>query len=312
MALTVDRETRTISDVAVMTLGVTIDGRFTIDETTLQQVHDLMSARVDGMPVLSEHYGETSDLVGRLLNPRIVEGALRADLELFAAAEDVELLLEAAEKMPSGFGLSISAYDCTTDGKEKLLRVNSMSSVDLAQLPAANPRGLLSGKGGVDTGHRIARAALSGATLATIPSPPPDMTPEEINSAVAAAVTAAMEPINAELADLKAKLEALPAPAPKEDEAVMAATLKAQRDQTAAQVIDSLNAQLGARLGIKLKANPHADDNAAPGTPEAVIETTLKAHVAAGKSAREAYTLTAQSHPKEYQAALSANRLPKL
>lgn len=192
----VDAPNRTLRDVAVLTVGQTVDGRFIVDEESLRTALKVMQEwGPEGVPSLDRHDGEALNILGRLVNPRIDHSSLRADLEFLETFEDGDRLLEIASKMPRAFGLSL----CCTHEKNKNLRVTGITSIDLAQVPAANPRGLLS-------------AEIPANKNPESDEPSPSMNPDEIKSLlqeVIAPLSARLEAMEKGYADMSAKLEAM-------------------------------------------------------------------------------------------------------
>jgi hypothetical protein len=284
-------EGRVISDVAVISAGETVDGRFDITADTLADVLRLMTAKADGTKVLADHDAEVEDLVGRLVNPRMSQDGLsvRADLEVFESAEAGDIILESAAKMPGEFGLSINATEAEVI--EGVLRVRKLTSVDLAGDPAANRNGLLS----VDSGAPIKANPAAPSTYDIT-----DMTPDEIKALVAECMASYAE----ELKSIKASLEAMvppAAPSPEEEEAEMAALSAKVADKVTAQ----LRASLGLGEGVKLAVSPEGTAPKSPeGTPSAQLTVILRKHVADGKTRTEACTLAAKADPALYQAAM--------
>ena len=280
----VNRDQGIIVGAPVISLGETVDGRYVVDQASLAAVLALMEARAaEGTPVLAEHGGESTDLIGRLISPRIEGDRVVADLALLQSAEDRDLLLEAAQVMPSAFGLSINAL--VEPREDRLLRPLTLYSVDLAQVPAANRRGLLS-------------AAPDNVR--------PDMTPDEIKLMIEEAMSARLADYETKMADLTAKLEAMTPPAPPVDPKPMvdemAATLRAELTAAVAAV----PARLRAEMGATLRASPAADKSGPATFREAVArlsandKTLPKTH-----AIREAI----RQHPDLYAAARASGDL---
>lgn len=143
----IDREKGIIFGVSVITEGEALGHGFKIDATTLAGVLSCASAFADGVRVKIEHGTGFESIVGTLRDFRIEGPQLRADLHLIVSHEKTPSILEMAEKMPGGFGLSIafSGKSETIDGA-KLARCSELYSVDLVDMPAANPGGLFSAR----------------------------------------------------------------------------------------------------------------------------------------------------------------------
>lgn len=285
-------EGRTIRDVSVISTGDTVDGRFEITGQTLADVLSVMSGKPDGTKVLADHDAEVEDIIGRLVNPRLSDdgASLRADLEVFDAAEAGNIILESAAKMPSEFGLSINAHSVTVE--KGVLRVHAMKSVDLTGHPAANRSGLLS----VDNPARP-----NGST--TTPTTP-DMTPEEIKTIVAEC----MAPLSEKMAALEAKLAEAPAapvpPTEEEEKAVEAAKMSAIADAVTAKLRASLGLGEGVKLSIAAVSEPaKGKQEETPGVKFSALVAEL---VKSGKSRTDAIRLAATQNHDIYRAALAA------
>lgn len=161
----VDRENKIIYGVAVMTKGFVKDERgWEIDDITLDQVVSSGNAHKFGMKSRFGHPNMSGTALGTFLgrakNFRIDNDVARADLYLSDTASktpDGDLatyVMDMAEKEPDMFGISIVVkqeeleYRRNSDGtreKDKfgkelpaLLRVKSLSAVDIVDSPAAN------------------------------------------------------------------------------------------------------------------------------------------------------------------------------
>lgn len=141
----IDRVAGIIKGVSVITTGVAKGHNRLIDQTTLSQIHGLMSAFPDGTKVKANHFSGFEGIVGNLRSPRIEGDQLKADLHILQSHEMAGLIMEMSEKQPSTFGLSVS-FSGVPEEKEKLLyaRAAELYSVDLVDDPAANPSGLFS------------------------------------------------------------------------------------------------------------------------------------------------------------------------
>jgi hypothetical protein len=133
-----------IEGVSVITEGDALGHKFTIDATTLAQVKQCADAFSDGVRVKIEHGTGFESIVGVLKNFRIDGAQLRADLHLIKSHPQTETILEMAEKFPGSFGLSIS-FSGNPD-ENGAARCLDLYSVDLVDMPAANPNGLFSAR----------------------------------------------------------------------------------------------------------------------------------------------------------------------
>jgi len=158
----IDRDKGIISGVSVITEGDALGHGFEIDATTLAGVLSCALAFADGVRVKIEHGTGFESIVGTLREFRIDGKQLRADLHLILSHEKSASIMEMAEKMPGGFGLSIAFSGASEkDGEKKLARCTELYSVDLVDMPAANPGGLFSAK--VDS----AKVCMAEATAET-------------------------------------------------------------------------------------------------------------------------------------------------
>jgi hypothetical protein len=83
------------------------------------------------------------EIVGRLVNFRIEDEKVLADLQLFQTSPRRDFILELATKTPEAFGLSISFEGKPQDvNGAAYARCTRLRSVDLVDEPAANPDGL--------------------------------------------------------------------------------------------------------------------------------------------------------------------------
>ena len=84
-----------------------------------------------------ERCRDVRDLVGRFSTPRLVEGKLKADLEVLP--QHADLIFALASQMPDLVGMSINARGrtCSRDGEEIVESITQVKSVDLVTEPAA-------------------------------------------------------------------------------------------------------------------------------------------------------------------------------
>lgn len=175
----VDREANVIRGVAVITKGPALGHGMFVDDTTLQQVVEQAKTYSGGLKVKLDHTNSASEIVGYLREFRIDGESVRADLHLLRSSPRREYILELAETIPDTFGLSI-AFSGSDEklGEKWFARCAEIYSADIVSEPAANPSGLFQ----------------AGETQ---PTPPTDMTPEEIQAAIAAALAPLVEKIAA-------------------------------------------------------------------------------------------------------------------
>lgn len=143
----IDRAAGIIFGVSVITEGEARGHGFEIDAKTLTGVLACASAFADGVRVKIEHGTGFESIVGTLREFRIDGPQLRADLHLILSHARTASILEMAEKMPGGFGLSIAFSGIKEKlGDVSLARCQELYSVDLVDMPAANPNGLFSAR----------------------------------------------------------------------------------------------------------------------------------------------------------------------
>ena len=175
----VDRESGVIRGVAVITKGPALGHGMFVDNLTLSQVMEQAKTYAGGLKVKLDHTTSASEIVGYLKEFRIDGDMVRADLHLLRSSPRREYILELAETIPDTFGLSI-AFSGTDEkiGDNWFARCAEIYSADIVSEPAANPSGLF------QVGENQ-------------PTPPSDMTPEEIQAAIAAALAPLAEKIAA-------------------------------------------------------------------------------------------------------------------
>jgi hypothetical protein len=141
----VDRESRIIYGVAVITEGVAKGHGMLVDSITLSTVLACAKTYAEGLKVKEDHGSGVMAAVGILKNLRIDGSSLRGDLHIMRSYDEAERLFEMAETMPSTFGLSISFSGTAEqiDGNQ-FARCHEIYSADLVSEPAANPNGLFS------------------------------------------------------------------------------------------------------------------------------------------------------------------------
>jgi hypothetical protein len=151
LKLRIDRAAGIVRGFAVLRAGDTHDGRYVIDQTTLQQTRDLINARAGGVKSRFTHPNLSNDGLGRRIGnvskARIDGDVVRADLKLSKLADRSpvagkmgQYVLDMAEESPDDFGASISYVESDLgDGGDgpPLLRVKSLRAVDIVDEPAA-------------------------------------------------------------------------------------------------------------------------------------------------------------------------------
>lgn len=136
----VDRQSRKIYDVSLMTVGEAIGHDEFVDDTTLRLMMELMPAKTK---VKIDHTGGTMTTAGYITQPRIEGNQIRGDVVLFDSCEDHPLVLDMAEEIPDEFGFSANILKTVeaVDGK-LCIRPTAVRSLDLVDMPATNPAGL--------------------------------------------------------------------------------------------------------------------------------------------------------------------------
>jgi len=175
----VDREAGIVHGVAVITEGPALGHGMFVDQTTLSQVMEQAKTYTGGLKVKLDHTASASEIVGYLTGFRVEGTTVRADLHLLRSSPRREYILELAETIPDTFGLSI-AFSGTDEkiGDLWFARCAEIYSADIVSEPAANPSGLFQA-------GEITQPTSS------------DMTPEEIQAAIAAAIAPLVEKIAA-------------------------------------------------------------------------------------------------------------------
>lgn len=139
---TIDKERGIIKGVSVVTIGDAEGHGLKIDPVTLGQVKTAAEANAS-VQVKIDHWSGFEGIVGTLQGFSIDGDRLRADLHLLDNHPARARVLEMAEKMPGGFGLSIVFLgEPETINGTAFARCSELFSVDLVDRPAANPTGL--------------------------------------------------------------------------------------------------------------------------------------------------------------------------
>ena len=210
----------TIFGVSVITLGVAKGHGLLIDETTLAQVVKCGNAAKSGIKVKVGHESGVEEIVGRLVNFRIEEEKVLADLQLFQTSPRRDFILELAMKTPESFGLSISFEGKPQDVDGAVYaRCTRLRSVDLVDEPAANPDGLF--EAAVDDtqkGERQMKEEPTPAPMAEAPAP----TVEDRLATVEAAISEIKGMLTALLTEETTEAPEAEAPAPAQETAMSA------------------------------------------------------------------------------------------
>jgi hypothetical protein len=161
-AVSVDRESGAILNVAVITVGKTKPSAngmdsFDIDRVSLQQVADAINASEVGVKSRMTHpevsgEDDITRRVGYIRNARVEGQSVRADMYFHNPASDsAAVLFSIAETAPDSCGLSIVSNTAMLEKSESsptgiVLRLSQIDAVDWVGEPAANPAGMLSAK----------------------------------------------------------------------------------------------------------------------------------------------------------------------
>jgi len=141
----VDTVNGVIRGVSIITSGVIARGHdLLVDQKTLTQMQACAESKKQ-LPVKIDHSGGAGSVVGYLTNFKICENKLIGDLHLLSTHEKRDQLLEIAQRMPGGLGLSASFV--TPENAEKgKARCAELLSADVVTMPAANPNGFFESK----------------------------------------------------------------------------------------------------------------------------------------------------------------------
>lgn len=139
-----------IMGVSVITEGDALGHGVMIDSISLASILEHAMLKPSGVKVMLDHDDGIENTIGRMMNFEIEGTQLRADLQLLKAHSETPLIIEMAQTMPELFGMSISfAGSLEEIGGVYYVRCEELYSIDIVDMPAANPSGLFSSK--VDT-----------------------------------------------------------------------------------------------------------------------------------------------------------------
>ena len=270
----VDREANVIRGVAVITKGPALGHGMFVDDLTLQQVVEQAKTYAGGLKVKLDHTNSASEIVGYLREFRIEGESVRADLYLLRSSPRREYILELAETIPDTFGLSI-AFSGSDEklGDNWFARCAEIYSADIVSEPAANPSGLFQ----------------AGETQ---PTPTNNMTPEEIQAAIAAALAPLIEKI--------AALEAAVVVDTTSDVTEMTDAQKAQVQSAAKEAALSVLREFSASLPAPAKFSAPAVEPKAES-----FESIVRALKAGGTKHNDAVRKTQADKPELYATYLS-------
>ena len=270
----IDAAQGVIYGVAVITKGPALGHGMSVDDTTLAGVVAQANTYEGGMKVKLDHTDSAGAIVGYLRNFRIEGDAVRADLTLLKSSPHRDYVLEIASTIPDTFGLSI-AFSGTDEkvGDNWFARCAEIYSADIVSEPAANPSGLFQ----------------AGDTTQPTSS---DMTPEEIQAAIAAAIAPLVEKI--------AALEAATVVDTTSDVTEMTDAQKAQVQSAAKEAALSVLREFSASLPAPVKFSAPAVEPKAES-----FESIVRALKAGGTKHNDAVRKTQAEKPELYATYLS-------
>ena len=134
-----------IMGVSVITEGDALGHGVMIDAISLAGIREHAMMKPSGVKVMLDHDDGIENTIGRMMNFEIDGNQLRADLQLLKAHSETPLIIEMAQTMPELFGMSISFSGTVEEiGGVYYVRCEELYSVDIVDMPAANPSGLFS------------------------------------------------------------------------------------------------------------------------------------------------------------------------
>lgn len=188
----IDKTNGVIRGVSVITNGLIAKGHnLTVDDTTLKQMQ-ACAAKNGQVPVKIDHKSGAASVCGYLVNFRQEDGKLKADWHLLQTHPQRDQILEVAERMPRGVGLSAAFLqpekpEFLKNGQQAA-RCAELVSVDYVTLPAANPDGMFSAQSVNSDANTMDQKTLD---------------------AIQAMITAAVAPLNEKLTKQAEQIEAL-------------------------------------------------------------------------------------------------------
>jgi len=136
-----------IMGVSVITEGDALGHGVMIDAMSLATIKEHATLKPNGVKVMLDHDDGIENTIGVMRNFAIEGIQLRADLQLLKAHSETPLIIEMAQTMPELFGMSISFSGTLEEiGGVYYVRCEELYSIDIVDMPAANPSGLFSAK----------------------------------------------------------------------------------------------------------------------------------------------------------------------
>jgi hypothetical protein len=166
----VDKLNAIIRGVSIITSGITARGHdLDVDATTIHQMFEACSKKGQ-IPVKANHKSGVQDITGFITNFYTEGGKLKGDWHILQSFPAKDQILETAERMPAGVGLSAAFIGpdkpVKVDGRLKA-RCEEVLSIDYVTMPAANPSGLFSAN--VDTQTQLeTKNTMAEPTLADV------------------------------------------------------------------------------------------------------------------------------------------------
>ena len=298
----IDEALGIIHGVSLITEGIALGHKVTIDAKTLEQVKTAAESYTGGLKVNLNHNSGAGDIVGYIDNLSIVGQKLIGDLHLLESSPHRNYILEIASKIPDTFGLSIAfsgPSEMSADKKTMLQRCSEIYSVDLVSEPAANPAGFFSRKlnqlqtdnTGAETKPIESQATASYDKMLPMN---PDMH-KEILAMIQSAVT--------EMNNRIAKLEGTVAADPAADQADINAAMSAQNESVklaAKYAAESALKEFAKTFGVPAVASVSAEV-AAPAKVELKFEAIVAAKTIELKGDKAAaIAFSVKNNPSEY------------
>ena len=292
-AAQIDATAGIISRVAVITEGPALGHGMMVDATTLAQVKSCAEQYSGGLKVKMNHDGGVDSIVGSLKNFAIEAGKLFADLHLLNSAPSRAYVLELAEKMSDGFGLSV-AFSGVADEKSgvRFARCSEIYSCDLVSEPAANPDGLFSRRFDEwqkDKGIPAASAATVSRNTQQLSKMENELL-TQIGALIDGKLSALSEALNARFT----ALETANAASGKKVEEV-AEMSKLAADKAALAAVKEFSKTLGAPAGAAA-----APSSPPPAPTVKKFEELVREHAEYSKSKNKAIVETIKANGKEY------------
>jgi hypothetical protein len=287
----VDRVNGIIRGVSVITSGVIARGHdLEVDSITLQQMQKCAEDKVQ-VPVKVDHKSGAAAVCGFLCNFRQDDTKLLADWHLLASHPQRDQILEVAERMPRGVGLSAAFVAPEKPGRTatgaKAARCEELISVDYVTLPAANPNGMFDAK--VDT-H------------------PNAMNPEII-AAIEAAIAKAVAPLAAQITDQAKQLNLVTNPPTLEQVAQMDEAQLAELGLTPEDVQAALEGLEGQEGEVAPEGEVAAQTEVAPATEAAAVTAGAPTAASFAALTKQVTELSAKLVAKELKVAKDAEEV---